>query len=251
MALQCRLRRVEELNKDERGKLLEDVKTCVTEAAAGPRTVGLALEAGHAAESSGDTAWAAQLFTDLGKTLSGHTDKRLARTGAMLEGAARRLGLVGQEMTVAGKTSDGEAFDGAKYKGKVVLVDFFATWCGPCRAELPNIEKYYKAYHDRGFEVVAVSIDRDRKSLDKYLQEQKHPWTVLVDDPAAGGSEDSLSVRYGIFAVPQMILVGPDGKVVSLKARGQELGTQLEKLLGPAEVKKPEAKTGIKPAPQL
>ena len=85
-----------------------------------------------------------------------------------------RLGLVGKPLTLEGTTVEGKPFDWAKYKGKIVLVDFWATWCGPCR-KLVNIEKNYEAYHGRGFDVVGISVDRDRGELDKYLKETSTP----------------------------------------------------------------------------
>jgi len=64
--------------------------------------------------------------------------------------------LTGEPVKVSGKTVDGKPFDISEYKGKVVIVDFWATWCGPCLAELPNLKKIYQKYHDRGLEIVGV-----------------------------------------------------------------------------------------------
>ena len=97
---------------------------------------------------------------------------------------------------------------------------------GRAAQELVNIEKNYKAYHDRGFEVVGISIDRDRDTLDKYLEEEKHPWTILHDVKGA----KSMATRYGVFSIPIVLLVGADGKVISINARGRDLGKELEKL---------------------
>jgi thiol-disulfide isomerase/thioredoxin len=154
---------------------------------------------------------------------------------AMMQGAARRLGLVGKTFVLSGVTPAGKPFQWSKYKGKVVLVDFFATWCGPCRAELPNIARNYEAYHRHGFDVVSVSLDRDRSALDEFLDKEKHPWTVLLDNTEAAGTEKSMATYYGIFGIPQQILVGRDGKVVTLAARGERLGRELERLLGPPD----------------
>ena len=84
--------------------------------------------------------------------------------------------------------------------------------------------------------MVGISVDRDRGELDKYLEENKHPWTILHDEK---GSK-SLGNYYGIIGIPTVWLVGRDGKVISIHARGDSLGKELEKLLGPAEPKKEE-----------
>jgi thiol-disulfide isomerase/thioredoxin len=111
-------------------------------------------------------------------------------------------------------------------------VDFWATWCGPCRAELPNVKRQYERYHDKGFDVVGISLDHTRDDLVSYLKEQELPWTTLYDNDEG---ETPSAEYYGVMAIPTVILVDKEGKVVSTQARGPELAKQLEKLLGPPD----------------
>src|SRR6185436_18175660 len=105
---------------------------------------------------------------------------------------------------VTGKTVGGEHFDWKKYRRKVVLVDFWATWCGPCLGELPNIRKMHEAYKDRGFEVVAISIDSKRDALESFLEKRKLPWLCLHEKDATG--KQPMAIQYGVFAIPLAIL---------------------------------------------
>jgi thiol-disulfide isomerase/thioredoxin len=151
--------------------------------------------------------------------------------------AATRLGWIGKEAEVKERRYDGQKFDMSEFKGKVVLVDFWATWCPPCIAELPNVIENYEKYHDRGFEVVGISLDVDKEALDKFLAERKLPWPTLWSEEIAGQISENpydhpLAKKYGVDALPSTVLVDQQGKVVALGVSGKRLGEKLADLLG-------------------
>ncbi len=121
------------------------------------------------------------------------------------------------------KSISGEPLSVGGYKGKVVLVDFWATWCGPCRAELPNVIETYKKYHDKGFEIIGVSLDSDRDKLDAFLKKQDGmTWQQFFDGQGWG---NELAKKYGVESIPFTVLIGPDGKIIGKDLRGDALAT--------------------------
>ena len=113
-----------------------------------------------------------------------------------------------------------------------MLVDFWATWCGPCLAEVPNLQRNYDLYHQPGFEIVGVSMDENREVLEKHLAEHPYSWATL-HDPLA--DEEHVARYYGITSLPTFLLIDQDGKAVSLHDRGPALEKKLAELLGPAK----------------
>lgn len=153
---------------------------------------------------------------------------------ANLPGMYRRLTLLGKPMEISGTLLNGEPVDWESYRGKVVLVDFWATWCAPCRAEIPNVLEMYEAYHDKGFDVLGVSLDATPEAAEKYVADNKLPWSsIFPKNEDEREWSNPLVGYYGISGIPTAILVGKDGKVVNMNARGPVLGEELEKLLGP------------------
>lgn len=191
---------------------------------------------GQSLEESGKTSSAIECYEKLSELLSESDNPGLNGLSVTLKGFVRGLQLPGNFMELSGTTLSGKPLDWDSYRGKVVLVDFWATWCGPCVEELPNVKRLYRLYHEKGFEVLGISLDEDRRQLDAFIERYEIPWTSLLEaDPEDRGWKHPLAIRYGIRAIPAAILVDEDGKVVSIAARGPELAAQLEKLLGPAE----------------
>jgi len=113
-------------------------------------------------------------------------------------------------------------------KGKVVLVDFWATWCGPCVGELPNVRAIYEKYHGSGFDIIGVSLDKDRVALDAFLKAQNVTWPQYFDGQ---GWQNQLAQKYGIDSIPATFLLGRDGKIIAKGLRGEALGQAVEKAL--------------------
>ena len=115
---------------------------------------------------------------------------------------------------------DGRAFSLSDYKGRVVLLDFWATWCGPCVGELPETRVVYDKYHAQGFEVVGISLDDKREALMAFLQKEKLPWPQVFDGK---GWDGALAKQYGVRAIPATFLIGRDGKIAAVDVRGMGL----------------------------
>jgi peroxiredoxin len=195
--------------------------------------LGLAYTFGQVVEQTGNIELAKEAYGEFGKVFSVSKDETLAGYGEKMTGIARRLDLPGKEMKIEGTLVGGETFDWKAYRGKVVLIDYWATWCGPCIQELPNVKENYDKYHDKGFEVVGISLDSDSARLERFLAEQKIPWACLFKEGA--GWDHPMAKYYGVMGIPATMLLDREGKVVSMGARGGELGRQLASLLGPVE----------------
>ena len=127
-------------------------------------------------------------------------------------------------------TPEGKTVSLADYRGKYVLVDFWASWCGPCRAENPAVTNVYNQYKGRNFDILGVSLD-DEKGRAKWLkaiQDDHLAWTQVSD---LKGWQNAVAQRYAVRAIPQNFLVGPDGKIVAVNLHGEELGATLARFI--------------------
>ena len=192
------------------------------------QTAGLAMQLAGALEQipGGNTA-AVKAIETFGPIMASSTNPRIQQLAEGFAGKLRLLGLPGKPMEIKGDLLDGTKFDQAKLTGKVLLVDFWATWCGPCVAEIPNMLAEYEKYHDKGFEVVGISLDEERADVEKFVVENKIPWPIIF---AGKGWQDPVAQFYGISGIPQLVLIGRDGNVITLDIRGEKLGERLAEL---------------------
>ena len=192
------------------------------------KTAMLVMQLAGALEQIPDgEAVAASALKTFGPILESSPDPKIKELGASFSGKLRLLELPGKPMAISGDLVDGKPFDLKSLSGKIVLVDFWATWCGPCVAEIPNMLEQYEKYHAKGFEVVGISLDEDKEKVDAFIAEHKIPWPIIY---AGKGWQDPTAQFYGISGIPQLILIGRDGNVITLNARGKKLGERLAEL---------------------
>jgi thiol-disulfide isomerase/thioredoxin len=124
---------------------------------------------------------------------------------------------------------DGKPLSVTALKGKVVLVDFWATWCPPCRAEIPNVVATYKKYHDQGFNIIGVSLDEDQAKLTAFTKAQDMAWPQYFDGKGWG---NELAAKYGIESIPATFLIDGQGNIIGKDLRGEDLEAAVAKALG-------------------
>ncbi|WP_010582831.1 TlpA family protein disulfide reductase [Schlesneria paludicola] len=225
------------MTPDERTMLIDDAVKLVTDSNFSMAAVRDASFLTDQLSASSDVEASAALCERLGNLLVDASEPRMKSLASIFRGKAARLRLPGGTLELSGKLIDGGDLDWASYRGKVVLIDFWATWCRPCLAELPNVEASFAMHHKRGFEIIGISLDSDRKALQKFLDKKPLPWVQMFEEPPAGadGWQHPMAEKYGISQIPATILVDQQGKVAALDLRGEALDKQIARLLDAAK----------------
>jgi len=114
-------------------------------------------------------------------------------------------------------------------RNRLTLIDFWASWCGPCRAEMPHVARAYQAFHEQGFEIIGVSLDNDREAWLNAIREMQLAWPQVSD---LKGWNCAAARLYGVESIPASVLVDSDGNVVAANLRGNDLYNTVGQLLG-------------------
>jgi len=151
---------------------------------------------------------------------------------AMLEGEMEKIKALmvgGEAPDFSQKTPEGEELALSDLRGQVVLLDFWASWCGPCRRENPNVKKLYERYKDEGFTVLGVSLDKDRNRWLAAIEKDGLDWHHVSD---LRGWSNAVAKQYDVHSIPHTLLLDREGKIIGVKLRGPQLEKKLEEVFG-------------------
>ncbi|KAA0137404.1 redoxin domain-containing protein [Gimesia chilikensis] len=173
-------------------------------------------------EFSGKVAESKKWYT---KLVESHASSEAGTRGA---GALRRMNLAGQELELSGKGLAGGGIDAKQYRGKVLLVIFWSSWCKPCTEDLPQIQDLYNKYHSQGFDVLGINLDATPELAEAYIKQHKVAWAHIHEE---GGLESAPARDFGVISLPTMFLVDKSGKVVNRSATVADVKKALPDLL--------------------
>ncbi|QDT64525.1 redoxin domain-containing protein [Calycomorphotria hydatis] len=180
------------------------------------------LQLGISQEFGGDTARANTYYSRLASTFPQSTPGRRAA------GAVKRLSLKGQVLDFGGNKLGGGKISTQDYRGKALLVVYWATWCKPCAEDLPQLKEIYAAFRGKGFEIIGVNLDENPAIVTPHIQQNGMNWPHIHEP---GGLDGRPALELGVVSLPTMVLLGKDGRVISRNISVEDLRTALPKVL--------------------
>jgi thiol-disulfide isomerase/thioredoxin len=181
---------------------------------------GLLLSVAQGYADSGDLTSARGLANDLAKAEVSQELKSDA------EALIKKFDRVGKPLALKFKAVDGRDVNLESLKGKVVLIDFWATWCGPCMAELPTVKGTHAKLNPKGFEIIGISLDHEKDALQKVLTERSMTWPQYFEE----GDSNKFADEFEVASIPTLWLVDKKGNLRDLNGR-ENLAEKVEKLL--------------------
>ncbi len=140
----------------------------------------------------------------------------------------KKLKIGNPALPIDAETTAGDRIALGSYRGKVLLVDFWASWCKPCRQEMPTVKSVYKEFHEKGFEILGISLDQSEASFEGYIEEQGITWPQIFDGK---GWKSSVGQRYGINSIPATFLIDRKGTIRYRDLRGDKLREAVRELI--------------------
>jgi thiol-disulfide isomerase/thioredoxin len=208
--------------EDVQADWLESLQQYVKAYPASPTTPEAMLQLAMAYEFGGQEEEAKSWYTSLAERFPS------SEVADKAEGAKRRLESVGKMIAVQGSSPTGGTVDLRQFRGKVVLIQYWATWCEPCKADMAALKELLTKYGSGGFQVIGVSLDSRREDLAGFLSNNRVPWPLIYEE---GGLDSRPANEMGILTLPTMILVDEQGRVVNRNVHVAELDRELQRLM--------------------